>query len=214
MSIKWVIFDAMGVIFKIANDVSDLLVPFLRSKNNNLPVRKIFEEYVRASLGELTSLEFWAALDYNKEYLEIETEFLDNWYTFDTEFLEVAKELKKKYNLAMLSNDLKDWSYFLREKYKINKFFDVVVISGDVGYRKPDKQIYIITLKQINDFMKSECLAEDCMFIDDQFRNLRAASKLGMKTIKFVRSTDKVPFCSEFEISSFKELPQIIENFY
>ena len=43
MAIKWVIFDAMGVIFEVADDVSDLLVPYLRSKNNTLPNRIIFE---------------------------------------------------------------------------------------------------------------------------------------------------------------------------
>jgi len=208
MSIKWVIFDAMGVIFKVADDVSDLLVPFLRSKNNTLPVRKIFEEYVRASLGELTSSEFWPTLGYSREYPEIEIEFLDNWYIFDAEFLEVANELKKKYKLAMLSNDLKDWSNFLRNKFNINQLFDVNVISGDIGYRKPDKRIYEILLD------KTKSPAEECIFIDDKLENLRAASELGIKTIKFVRIKDKVPFCSEFEISSFKELFQVLENFY
>ena len=31
MSIKWVIFDAMGVIFEVADDITDLLVPFIQS---------------------------------------------------------------------------------------------------------------------------------------------------------------------------------------
>ena len=208
MAIKWVIFDAMGVIFEVADDVSDLLVPYLRSKNNTLPNRIIFEEYIRASLGQITPKEFWKRLGYSEEYPEIEIEFLDNWYSFDTEFIEAAKELKSKYKLAMLSNDLNNWSKFLRTKYNINGFFDVVVISGEDGYRKPNKEIYEILLSETN------CSGEECVFIDDQFRNLRAASKMGIKTIKFVRNLAKVPFCSEFEISSFKELIPVVENFY
>ncbi len=35
MAIDWVIFDAMGVIYEVADDVGDSLVPFLRSKNYN-----------------------------------------------------------------------------------------------------------------------------------------------------------------------------------
>ena len=150
MAIDWVIFDAMGVIYEVADDVSDLLVPFLRSKNNNKPFRFIFKEYIRASLGQVTSLEFWTALGYNKEYPEIEKEFLDNWYTMDPEFLDVAKQLIGKYKVAMLSNDIKDWSNFLRGRFEINRFFDVNVISGEVGYRKPDPKIYEILLHEID----------------------------------------------------------------
>jgi putative hydrolase of the HAD superfamily len=108
----------------------------------------------------------------------------------------------------MLSNDLKDWSKFLRNKYNITQIFDVLVISGTVGYRKPDKRIYEILLEKI----KSP--AENCLFIDDKLENLRAASELGIQTIKFVRSKEKVPICSEFEISSFRELIHVLENFY
>ena len=208
MTIKWVIFDAMGVIYEVADDVSDLLVPFLRSKNYKKPIRFIFKEYIRASLGQITSLEFWTALGYNKEYPEIEKEFLDNWYTLDPEFIEVAKELTEKYKFAMLSNDIKDWSNFLRSKFEINKFFDVNVISGNVGYRKPDIRIYKILLNDIN------TSAEKCIFVDDKLENLQVASELGINTIRFVRNKSKVEFCSEFEISSFKELIPVVENFY
>ena len=208
MTIKWVIFDAMGVIYEVADDVSDLLVPFLRSKNYNKPIRFIFKEYIRASLGQITSLEFWAALGYNKEYPEIEIEFLDNWYTLDPEFLEVAKKLTERYKFAMLSNDLEDWSNFLCTKFEINKFFDVNVISGNVGYRKPDIKIYEILLTNIRSS------AEDCIFIDDKSENLQVASDLGINTIRFVRNKSKVEFCSEFEISSFKELIPVVKNLY
>ena len=208
MTIKWVIFDAMGVIYEVADDVSDLLVPFLRSKNYNKPIRFIFKEYIRASLGQITSLEFWTALGYNKEYPEIEKEFLDNWYTLDPEFIEVAKELTEKYKLAMLSNDIKDWSNILRKNFEINRFFDINIISGDVGYRKPDIRIYEILLHDLGSS------AENCVFIDDKLENLQVASEMGFNTIRFVRNKDKVEFCSEFEISSFKELIPVVKNLY
>jgi len=206
MAIKWVIFDAMGVIFEVADDVSNLLVPFLRSKNYNKPVRFIAKEYIRAILGQITSLEFWTALGYNKEYPKIEIEFLDNWYTLDPEFIEVAKQLTERYNFAMLSNDIKDWSNFLRRKFEINRFFDINVISGDVGYRKPDIKIYEILLHNM------DASAENCVFVDDKLENLQVASELGFSTIRFVRNKSKVEFCSEFEISNFKELIPILEK--
>ena len=208
MAIKWVIFDAMGVIYEVADDVSDSLVPFLHSKNYNKPVRFIVKEYIRASLGQVTSSEFWTALGYNEEYPEIEKEFLDNWYTLDPEFIEVAKELTEKYKLAMLSNDIKDWSNILRKNFEINRFFDINIVSGDVGYRKPDIKIYEILLHDI------DSSAENCVIIDDKLENLQVASEIGFNTIRFVRNKSKVEFYSEFEISSFKELNPILENFY
>ncbi len=143
-----------------------------------------------------------------QQYPEIEKEFLDNWYTLDPEFIDVAKELTVKYKLSMLSNDIKDWSNSLRKNFEINSFFDINVISGDVGYRKPDKKINEILLHNI------DSTAENCVFIDDKLENLQVASELGINTIRFVRKESKVEFCSEFEISSFKELIPVVENFY
>ena len=120
----------------------------------------------------------------------------------------VAKKLTGKYKFAMLSNDIKDWSNFLRIKFEINRFFNVNIISGDVGYRKPDTKIYDILLRDI------DSSAENCIFVDDKLENLQVASELGISTVRFVRKSSKVEFCSEFEISSFKELVPILENFY
>ncbi len=208
MSIKWIIFDAMGVIYEVADDVKDLLIPFLRSKNNSTPLKIIYESYIKASLGQITSKEFWEIMGYNKEFPDIEVEFLDNWYTFDSEFMKIGKKLKEEYNLGMLSNDLIDWSNFLRNKYDIHKFFKIIVISGEVGYRKPDKKIYKILLE------KSGANPKEVILIDDKLENLQSASELGINSIRFIRDKSKIHFCSEFEISSFKELLEVMKNFF
>ena len=39
MAEKWIIFDAMGVIFEVANDVNDLLIPFLQKKMVQLTLK-------------------------------------------------------------------------------------------------------------------------------------------------------------------------------
>ena len=208
MSIKWVIFDAMGVIYEVADDVSDLLVPFLRSKNNSTLLKIIYETYIKASLGKITSQNFWKILGYVEEYPKIEEEFLDNWYTINPEFTEIVKILKNKYKIGMLSNDLKEWSKFLRIKFNINNYFDIAIISGEVGYRKPDRKIYELLLEKTNTKSK------DIIFVDDKLENLRSASELGINTIRFIRIESKTPFCSEFEISNFKELLEVIRNFF
>jgi putative hydrolase of the HAD superfamily len=52
--------------------------------------------------------------------------------------------------------------------------FDVVVISGEVGLRKPEPEIFELTCKQL------QVAPADCVFVDDLEINVAAAGELGM----------------------------------
>jgi len=90
-----------------------------------------------------------------------------------------AFRLKKQgYKIAILSDQ---WHLskkaLMPEKYI--KKFDEVVVSCDVGVRKPNPKIYKMILKKL------KLKPENCIFIDNQRWNLIPAKKLGMKTILF-----------------------------
>lgn len=55
--------------------------------------------------------------------------------------------------------------------------FDAVVISGEVGMRKPDPQIYLHTLERIG------LAAQECVFVDDLEPNVVAAREMGMVAV-------------------------------
>ncbi len=55
----------------------------------------------------------------------------------------------------------------------------MVIISCDVGIRKPDSNIYKITLKEI------QLKPSQTIFVDNSHWNILPAQKLGMKTILF-----------------------------
>jgi epoxide hydrolase-like predicted phosphatase len=55
-----------------------------------------------------------------------------------------------------------------------DELFDVVVISGDVGMRKPEPRIYHHVLGLL------DVLPHRCAFVDDLGANVRAAAELGM----------------------------------
>lgn len=57
---------------------------------------------------------------------------------------------------------------------------DVVVISGEVGLRKPDEPIYRLLLERL------ELPAERVVFVDDFTANVRAAQAVGMHGIRHV----------------------------
>jgi epoxide hydrolase-like predicted phosphatase len=73
---------------------------------------------------------------------------------------------------ALLSN-----SWGNRDSYEFEHFdtlFDGVVISGEVGLRKPDPAIYARAAREIG------TPPEQCVFVDDLAPNVRGAVKAGM----------------------------------
>ena len=208
MLVNWVIFDMMGVIFEVADDVNDLLVPFIQRKDDSVSSEKINELYRKASLGEISSCGFWSQLGFESDYPDIEKDYLDGCLKLDPDFMNIARSLKESYSLAALSNDVKEWSSYLRNKFGLNELFKVLTISGEIGYRKPDREIYIILLDRIHESPSS------CILVDDRSKNLYAASQLGMKTVKFVRQGATNDSSGDFEITSFSQLPEIVDRLF
>lgn len=132
MTDKWIILDAMGVVFVVGDDTKDLLVPFVQERVSNISRDTINCIYLSASLGNLTSQEFWTEVGLSDRYPEIETEYLDSQLTTDPDFGRVVRELAKQYRLGLISNDLSEWSRYLRAKFTLD-IFEVVIISADVG---------------------------------------------------------------------------------
>jgi FMN phosphatase YigB (HAD superfamily) len=56
--------------------------------------------------------------------------------------------------------------------------FDVVVISGEVGLRKPEPAIFALTLDRLG------LAAPECVFVDDVPRNVTAAVGLGLVGVR------------------------------
>lgn len=202
--IKWIIFDAMGVIFTESDDIHNILIPFVQQRN---PISQeyIYDVYRRASVGEIGPREFWEDVGLGYKYPMIEATYLDSRSDLDTGFAPVARLLSKKYCIGLLSNDISQWSAYLRNKFSID-FFDVVIISSDVYCRKPDPPIFAHFLKN------AKAYTEECIFIDDRIRNLIAAQSIGMRTIHFVRRDEKYDFVPDGRITSFEQLEDTIEK--
>ncbi|MBR8741300.1 HAD family phosphatase [Nocardiopsis sp. MG754419] len=74
---------------------------------------------------------------------------------------------------ALLSNS---WGNgYPRERFAAT--FDTVVISGEVGMRKPEERIYLHTCERLG------LAPEECVFIDDLEHNVTTAESLGMTGI-------------------------------
>jgi putative hydrolase of the HAD superfamily len=85
----------------------------------------------------------------------------------------VYRVRKLGYKTALLSNS---WgNEYPRSGW--TEMFDAVVISGEVGMRKPEHRIYEFTLQQLG------IPAPASIFVDDIFHNISAAAEVGMAGI-------------------------------
>ncbi|KQC12600.1 MAG: hypothetical protein APR63_02475 [Desulfuromonas sp. SDB] len=100
--------------------------------------------------------------------------------TMDT--LKILKSISKK--IALISNadavECSGWN-----KSEIAKLFDVSIFSCNVGYLKPEFQIYQLCLEQLN------LSPEHCLFVGDgNADELQGARRVGMDTVftsEFIR---------------------------
>jgi putative hydrolase of the HAD superfamily len=88
------------------------------------------------------------------------------------------------YKMAICTNNIREWEKLWRAKLPIDEIFDAVVDSAFVGFRKPEPQIYEITLDRLG------VDAPTALFIDDLELNCTAARELGMTAVWF-RDTEQ-----------------------
>jgi putative hydrolase of the HAD superfamily len=81
--------------------------------------------------------------------------------------------------LALCTNNVREWEPLWRAKLPIDEVFDVVVDSAFVGTRKPEPEIYALTLERIG------LPATQCVFLDDLEVNVHAAREAGMHGIVY-----------------------------
>jgi putative hydrolase of the HAD superfamily len=106
---------------------------------------------------------------------------------------EAVRTIKRAgFATALLSNS---WgSDYPREGW--DELFDVAVISGEVGMRKPEPAIYRLTAERLG------LEPSVCAFVDDHPANVRAAVDVGMVGIRHVTPNETLE-----ELEALFELP-------
>ena len=95
---------------------------------------------------------------------------------------------------ALLTNNVREWEPLWRAKLpEIDELFEVVVDSAFVGMRKPEPEIYELTLERLGDGLRPA----DCLFIDDVEVNCDAARALGMRAVHFASNEQAIPELDE-----------------
>ena len=106
-------------------------------------------------------------------------------FTANDEVCRVIPRLHGRYRLALLSNT-NDLHYrHFREQFRDTlAYFDLVVTSHEVGFRKPDPRIYQLVEQRLG------CAPAECLFVDDLPANIDAAKERGWQGVVYHQGCD------------------------
>ena len=103
--------------------------------------------------------------------------------------IDLMRQAKERgYRMGLLTNNVREWEPVWRTMLPVDEIFEVVVDSGFVGCRKPDREIYDLTLERMGGPSPEECL-----FIDDTDVNCTTATELGMSAVHFRDNDQAIP---------------------
>ena len=166
------VLDAMGVIYQSADDVAELLVPFLGEHSGTTTEAQIQAAYHAASLGEISADDFWYQVGVAPG---LEDAYLER-HRLNPGLMKLLVQAQGAgIPVCCLSNDVGRWSQKLRTNLGVEPYLEHSVISSDVGLRKPDPRIYQIFIDT------SGYRAEELLFVDDRAKNVDAARALGIE---------------------------------
>lgn len=198
------LLDMYGVIIKESkgNFIPYTFEHFDKKEHDRL--KRAFREeglFTKAGNGDLSSDEFLSLLGYSSPTATMQ-DYLENYLTFDKDFLWFAEKNYKRFDFVLLSNDVREWSKYLFELYGLNKYFKESIVSGDIHMRKPEERIFHHVVRHM------QCDPQECIFVDNSVRNLNAAQEsVGMNVILFNRDHEEY---SGDTVNDFAELDELL----
>jgi len=102
------------------------------------------------------------------------------------EIVSACLALRQRMPTGLLTNNIAEWREGWRRRMDVNRLFDAVVDSSDVGMRKPEEGIYRLMEKELG------LPGDGILFVDDLGVNLKTARQLGWQTLKYIETADVV----------------------
>ncbi len=180
--IKIIAFDLDGVLVKENCYFSQLF-----EKLYNVPheefyeVMKSFKMLTRTKRNESNFAIFHDLLERYKIKIS-EKEFFDLWlnnFKTNKDAVDIAISLKKKYKIAVISDNFQERAEFFRTKIKWFRDFDYSIFSSDIGFTKKSTEIF---MKFLND---NKVSPQEVVYIDDDKENIETARSIGIRGVVF-----------------------------
>ncbi|MBK1790909.1 HAD family hydrolase [Persicirhabdus sediminis] len=185
-----------------------------------------------AGRSELTAEDYWAGIqrfdkngyasksemfEQTAEFLQLPVpaselleDFLSNYgadaVLFDGVH-EVLSQLQKTYQLALLSNGRSKAQRAKIASTGLAGYFDLTIISQEVGMKKPDPRIFQLCLRQL------EAQPHQCLYLGDHpVNDVETAKSCGLLGVWRANDHYQPPAQSDGQIQSLSQLPQLLEK--
>jgi putative hydrolase of the HAD superfamily len=131
--------------------------------------------------------------------------------SFNTDLLPhtdtVLQKLYKNYRLAVISNAMSNIPRHAIDKFGLGRYFQAIVISRDLGVRKPDLEIFKFTLNKLG------VENYEAMHVGDSLEeDVQGAKNAGMKTIWIRNANQEVTVPPDYAIRSLRELTFLLKK--
>lgn len=182
--IKAILFDFDGVLTTDAS--GSLSIYNYICKKTGLDMEKFENVYYKYNddllYGKISHEDIWEKLCKELNY-KIDINILHESFIntpIDSQMMAFIAELKKQnYKIGMVTDNKKDRIDDIVKYYDWNKIFDCITISAEIGSGKDHDETFKKTIECLN------VNADECVFIDNQEKNLIIPKRMGMKVIYF-----------------------------
>ncbi|MDD3154744.1 MAG: HAD family hydrolase [Victivallaceae bacterium] len=120
----------------------------------------------------------------------------------------ILDKLRTDYRMIAVSDGQELWARPEMRSLGLEPYFETLLISSTFGYRKPDRRMFEMGLREL------DMSASEVLFIgNDMYRDVYGAAQLGIRTVFFKSNQgDQMPHGAEpdYIIYNFEELPKAI----
>jgi len=174
--VKAIVFDCFGV---LVTDALEAIVAELRVSQPGV-VEDIVATVYLASRGEINRQESSTRIAGLlgipvEEYLGR----IKGGEVKNHELLAYIAELRKTHKTGLLSNISIGGLSARFEPGELDRYFDAVVVSGEIGYAKPEAEAYETVADRLG------VRLDECIFIDDREDYCTGAKTVGMQAILY-----------------------------
>ena len=92
---------------------------------------------------------------------------------------DLVKKLKQNYRVVLLTNQNALAQKLFAKKFGLGKLFDAQIVSGEIGVKKPNREIFDYVAD------KFDVKPSDIVFVDDAAENVDSAKSFGLKAVQF-----------------------------
>ncbi|MFZ2630491.1 MAG: HAD family hydrolase [Desulfosalsimonadaceae bacterium] len=121
----------------------------------------------------------------------------------------VLDEFRPYYKMSAVSDGQSAWAVPELKAVGLDGYFNPIIVSGDFGYRKPDRRLFQAALTGMG------LTPEEVIFVgNDMYRDVYGAGRLGMKTVFFSSNQGGKEMAGvnpDYIIYRFAELRQAVD---